>query len=395
MSNLKMIWKAAINIIKQGERLDVLAVLTWGLVLGIALYALPAQAPSVKANTPYILACFLLYIAAFFGATKGSLWQRLANTQYAFLAIQLTSAFGIMLMLPLDFIPILTIIWAGMLINFCRFSTALMMVLAVVVVWFSLYGWRWQKDYVMFTGALYATFHIFSLLMSQQTKKAQSASEQANELNRQLMATQQLLTQSTQQHERTRIARELHDLLGHHLTALTINLQVSSHLCEQAGNTEAKAKVDHSYALAKLLLSDVRDAVSTIKNHQAIDLNAAIDALVSNVPTLNVHRDIASDLKLDHIELANTIVRICQEALTNTLRHAKATDFWLSITQSADSIELRISDNGTVSGTLIPGNGLNGIKERAALVDGTAQFKKIEGALTISVVLPDTAMSLK
>ncbi|REL25559.1 sensor histidine kinase [Thalassotalea euphylliae] len=381
------------SISRQCERLDVLAVLTWGLVFAIALSALPTQASSVKANTPFILACFLLYLVAFFGATKTGYWRCSANTQRAFLVIQLASAFAIMLMLPLDFIPILTIIWAGMLINFCRFSTALLVVIALVTVWFSLYGWRWQKDYVMFTGALYFTFHIFSLLTSQQTKKAQSASEQANELNRQLLATQQLLTQSTQQHERTRIARELHDLLGHHLTALTINLQVSSHLCEQAGNAEAKAKVDHSYALAKLLLSDVRDAVSTIKSHQAIDLNAALDALVSNVPTLSVHLDIASDLKLEHIELATTIVRICQEALTNTLRHTNATDFWLSVTQGADTIELTITDNGTVSGTLTLGNGLTGIKERAALVGGTASFSQAEGALIISAVLPDSLVS--
>ncbi|REL30771.1 sensor histidine kinase [Thalassotalea euphylliae] len=382
-------YKAIAKISQHCERLDVLAVVTWGLVLAISLYALPSQTANVQANTLGIAICFAAYIVCFFGATKLNKASLFGRAHQVFLGLQLASAFAIMLMLPLDFIPILTIIWAGMLINFCRFETALLIIIALVVVWFSLYGWRWQKDHVLLTGSLYGTFHIFSLLMSQQTQKAKQASEQANELNRQLLATQQLLTQSTKQHERTRIARELHDLLGHHLTALTINLQVSSHLCERDGNSAAKEKVDESYALAKLLLSDVREAVSTIKANQAIDVQSAIEALVAGVPALKVHHSIQTDIQLDSFELANTLVRISQEAITNTLRHSGASEFWLSITQQRDEIQLKIYDNGTAPAKLVAGNGLSGITERAELLGGTVNFNRENDGLTIVVNLPN------
>ena len=55
--------------------------------------------------------------------------------------------------------------------------------------------------------------------------KEREAKEHANQLNRELLATQELLSQASKQAERVRIARNIHDLLGHHLTALTINLR--------------------------------------------------------------------------------------------------------------------------------------------------------------------------
>lgn len=381
-------YKIIANISQQCERLDVLAFVTWGLVLAISLYILPSQAASIQANTLPIMLCFMTYIIGFFGANKLNKALLLGHAQQVFYALQLMSAFAIMLMLPLDFISILTIIWAGMLIKFCRFETALVIVISLIAVWFTLYGWRWQKDHVLFTGLLYATFHIFSLLMSQQTLKAQQASEQANELNRQLLATQQLLTQSTKQHERTRIARELHDLLGHHLTALTINLQVSSHLCEREGNNAAKEKVDESYALAKLLLSDVREAVSTIKANQTIDLHAAIKAVVASVPALKINLNIQTDIQLESLELANTIVRICQEAITNTLRHSGASELWLSITKQQDEVQLKVYDNGTAPAKLPLGNGLSGISERAESLGGSASFEHQHSGLAIVVNIP-------
>ena len=104
-------------------------------------------------------------------------------------------------------------------------------------------------------------FNVFALIMVNTASKERQAEEYANQLNREFLATQKLLSQASKQAQRVRITRNIHDLLGHHLTALTINLQVASRITQG----EAKEKVESYHFLAKLLLSDVREAVSEIR----------------------------------------------------------------------------------------------------------------------------------
>lgn len=372
--------------------LDGLAVVTWGLVFAISLFILKGSSADYQEFSKPIVACFILYIVAFFGATRSGQFITFKYIQELFYFVQLLSAVGIMLMFPADYTPILTIIWAGMLIHFFSFRTSVVILIAVIIVWFSLYSWRWDKEHVYFTASLYGTFHLFSLLMSRQTQLAEQAREQADQLNRQLLATQHLLTQSTQQHERTRIARELHDLLGHHLTALTINLQVSAHLCASAGNQEAKDKVEQSYALAKLLLSDVREAVSTIKANDGMDLTSAIEMLIKDVPKLTIHyqssEQVDQVLNIEGLQIANDIIRIIQEAMTNTLRHSSATDFWMTLDLADNNIVLVMYDNGRAPKSLTLGNGLQGISERVNALNGTADFDVSSSFLAISISIP-------
>jgi signal transduction histidine kinase len=102
------------------------------------------------------------------------------------------------------------------------------------------------------------------------------ASQQADErdvqrrLNSELRATRALLAESTRIAERMRIARELHDLIGHHLTALSLNLEVASHLSNEA----ASEHVRKAQSTARLLLADVREAVSELRQDDAIDLTS-------------------------------------------------------------------------------------------------------------------------
>ena len=103
-----------------------------------------------------------------------------------------------------------------------------------------------------------------------------------------LQNTRLLATESSRIAERVRIARELHDLVGHHLTALTLNLEVASHLVE--GN--AKDKVRQAQSVAKLLLSDVREVVSQLRQDDAIDLTKALHSLVEGVPQLAIHLEL-------------------------------------------------------------------------------------------------------
>lgn len=206
--------------------------------------------------------------------------------------------------------------------------------------------------YVGFSGFVYVT----SLIARQQ---AQARDEQRR-LNSELRATRALLAESVRVNERTRIARELHDLLGHHLTALSLNLEVASHLT----SGPAQEHVGQAHTLARLLLSDVREAVSQIRGNQAIDMAATLLPLAGNVPGLQVHMALPQPFLIDDPERAHVLLRCTQELVTNAVRHAQADVLDLKYAWHGDAIVLEARDDGRGAEGGLVGNGLRGMRER-------------------------------
>ena len=214
---------------------------------------------------------------------------------------------------------------------------------------------------VMYVG--YSSFTFITGLVARQQAQAR---EEQRRLNAELRATRALLAESSRMSERLRISRELHDLLGHHLTALSLNLEVAGHLAEG----KALEHVRQSHTLAKLLLTDVREAVSQLREGGAIDLAAALQPLAENVPALAIHMDIESPLTLDDPERAHVLLRCTQEIITNTVRHAGASHLLLRMTQDEGRIRLEAIDNGRGCEVAKPGNGLRGMRERLSAYGG-------------------------
>ncbi|RBL64857.1 sensor histidine kinase, partial [Xanthomonas oryzae] len=119
-----------------------------------------------------------------------------------------------------------------------------------------------RPDFTLFAALmqslLYGGFSMFIFVTSLVARQQTDAREEQRRLNAELRATRALLAESARINERTRISRELHDLLGHHLTALSLNLEVAGHITEG----QAQEHVRQAHTLAKLLLTDVREAVS-------------------------------------------------------------------------------------------------------------------------------------
>ena len=143
--------------------------------------------------------------------------------------------------------------------------------------------------------------------------------------------------------ERTRISRELHDLLGHHLTALSLNLEVAGHLTPEG---RAREHVQQAHTLAKLLLTDVREAVSQLREGGAIDLAAALQPLSENVPAIDIHMDIEGPLTIDDPERAHVLLRCTQEIITNAVRHANAHNLWINARRQGGTIVVDARDDG-------------------------------------------------
>ena len=360
--------------------------LTWSLVTGLAVLIIARNTDAYSDNFGLLLILGLVNLASLLASANENhvltvRYRRVAHT------VQLLSTFAIAWLLPFSFLPIYTIIWLAIGTGLYAERTLWWHLVGCMLGWYIIMRYSWQDSGAVFSVALYGTFHLFALLMGRVAISAEVARDRAEFLNSELIATQHLLSEASRQSERTRIARDLHDLLGHHLTALSINLQ----LAERLADGEAKEKIAESRALARLLLSDVRDAVSTLREESEVDFSRAVSLLVERVPQLNIHLDIEDGLAIDEFEVAESLLRCVQEALTNTLRHSGATESWIRLWREDDTVYLDIRDNGRSGREIVEGNGLAGMRERIARLQGALNVDTQDDALHLRVTIPVAA----
>ncbi|MCR6687419.1 sensor histidine kinase [Pseudoxanthomonas sp.] len=233
----------------------------------------------------------------------------------------------------------------------------------------------------------YVGFSAFVLTTAYVARQQAQARDEQRRLNAELRATRALLAESARVNERTRISRELHDLLGHHLTALSLNLEVASHMTEG----RAQEHVRQAHTLAKLLLTDVREAVSQLRDASGgIDLATALRPLADHVPALDIDLQIESPLAVDDPERAHVVLRCTQEIITNAVRHAGARHLAIRVWREDGAIRLEARDDGQGADGLVPGNGLRGMRERLQHCGGTLDIQTRRGAgfqLRLSVPL--------
>jgi two-component system sensor histidine kinase UhpB len=182
---------------------------------------------------------------------------------------------------------------------------------------------------------------------------------------------------NTQEEERQRIARGLHDEVGQTMTGV---LLVLKRLGRDA-TPEQRAALDEAQAAVKASLEDVRRTAQELRPEilDHLDLPSALTNLArtfSDRTGIPVRRQLATQLpKLDpKIELV--LYRVAQEGLTNAARHSGASEVTLTLEHDADSVVLRVLDNGRgFEGKHAEGGGLRGIRERALIVGGAVAIK--------------------
>lgn len=255
--------------------------------------------------------------------------------------------------------------------------------LLVVPVYVVGQGFGWAEAVLL--SLLQAGFCVFVFVTSLVARQQALAREDQRRLNAELRAARALLAESARVNERTRISRELHDLLGHHLTALSLNLEVAAHL----SSGKARQHVGQAHTLAKLLLSDVREAVSQLRVGGAIDMAATLPPLAENVPGLEVRMELPDPFLIDDPERAQVLLRCTQEVITNTVKHAQAQHLWLVYTRTRDLIRLQARDDGQGSDAYRVGNGLRGLRERVIGYGGSVEVATASGAgFALDIRLP-------
>ena len=169
--------------------------------------------------------------------------------------------------------------------------------------------------------------------------------------------------------ERERIGRDLHDLLGHTLSLITLKLELSRKLFGR-DNAAACRELEEAERVARHALAEVRSAVTGIRS---TDLAAELASARLLLESSAVHLDYGSLPDSLPQEVERTLALVIREAVTNIHRHAAATEACVRFTRTAEKLDMQISDNGK-GGLAAHGNGVSGMCERVRAIGGTLQI---------------------
>ena len=226
---------------------------------------------------------------------------------------------------------------------------------------------------------------IFIVVFTQMALNEESSRREVERLLNELTAVNQRLREYAIQaedlataKERNRLAREIHDGLGHYLTTIYMQIQAARAV---SGNDKGRAEAILSKAqnLTQEALADVRHSVAALRS--PIDghkpLADMIGGLLDGARNAGIEPEliVSGDERPLNPQTRWTLYRAAQEGISNTCKHAHASRLWINLdfTQSA-CVELEVEDNGVGPGEYTEGFGLMGLKERVSSVGGELQI---------------------
>ena len=198
--------------------------------------------------------------------------------------------------------------------------------------------------------------------------------------------------------ERNRIAREIHDAVGHNLTALRIQLENAVMLCQV--DSQQEVHLQAAQQLAAKALTEIRQSVATLRADplQGKPLHDALQFLCHTFQhqitgELVYALQISAPVKR---EVSTTVYRLAQEALTNVMKHSQANQIKLRIQSNFDELWLMVEDNGIGFDPTqtTAGFGLNSMQERAVAMGGQLSIVTAPGqGCQLTAKLPLTSLS--
>lgn len=231
----------------------------------------------------------------------------------------------------------------------------------------------------------FAGFQLFAVLVMRYANKAEQMAEDLQSVNARLLATRSLLAETARDQERLRLSRELHDVAGHKVTALKLNLRALARRLDD----DAAAEVDKATGLADELLQDLRSVVRHLRETEGIDLAKSLREVARPFPRPRLALHLDEDARIPRTDQAETMLRMVQEALTNAARHGPAETLHVRLEREAEHLVLTVEDDGRAGEDVRPGNGLTGMRERLAELDGSLEISRSTlGGLKLTASLP-------
>jgi len=244
-------------------------------------------------------------------------------------------------------------------------------------------GW----DQVWTTMPIFVAGQLFILVFTQMAVSEEQARHEVQglvheleEANRQLRAYALQAEDLAVSKERNRMAREIHDGLGHHLTALNMQIKAARAVLSAKNEARTGELLANAESLTQKALVDVRQSVFALRENVS-DVGSLPD-LVMNVVKIceangiTVEFNVIGSERFLSAQVSLTIIRTAQECVNNALKHSHASNMALDLDYtSPDVVSITYRDNGVGSDNLEGGFGLIGMKERVQLLDGKIEIR--------------------
>ncbi len=314
------------------------------------------------------LALFLVFGPAFwYSSIRGPRSQPL---RIAALLLETFAAIGMTYLLQDYFV--------GFLLVIVSWQVALLLPLGISIGWVTaasallLYflephyymGWRWGAS------AAFIGFQVFAVVAAAMAKSESEAREDQAKINADLVSTRELLRESSKLGERIRISRELHDSVGHHLTALCLHLEAALN----GPADQASEGIQHAQNASRRALEEVRSVVSAMQGGEEIQLRAALQLLAEGIPRVRLNLSVPDELRITDPARANAVLRCVQEITTNTLKHSDAANLWVTLRLNRGGIEIEARDDGQSHAKRKSGFGLTSMRQRFEELGGGVTF---------------------
>jgi signal transduction histidine kinase len=362
------------------RRLTYLGVATW-LLIGIPSIFEELQRGTLF--TPRLLAwlaCYVVWVVLFVLTTTPKCPPK---GQLPLIFLQSLLALACLSLAAVAFMPVLLVMVAAELGASVSLRVGAMWIVLQTVAFGLIFAAHSSEPVAAATA--YLAFQVFGFLSLRIAHSEASARRELAEMHAELQVTNGLLDLNSRNEERLRIARDLHDLLGHHLTALSLNLEVASH---KAGG-EALEQIEKSKAITKLLLSDVRDVVSSLRHDEPVDLMVALTHLQRAIPKPVIELDVPQAVIVTDPQIAQVALRSIQEIVTNAVRHSGARTLRIRLIDDGRMVNIEARDDGAGADHVQYGNGLSGMRERLEGVGGSVEVSSARGkGFEVKIRLP-------
>ncbi len=244
-------------------------------------------------------------------------------------------------------------------------------------------------SFALNSALLYAFVLAFVLLLVGALLAERQSQQQLTRANQRLRDYARLSEERATLQERNRIARELHDSIGHHLIAQSIQLENVALFLSEARDRAAD-HLEKARQLGKAALSDIRNSVATLKARPAAASGLADPLAIAVSKLLQGFDDPGRCQAIGRIDLAAepsppvamALYRVVQEALSNVAKHARASRIEVSLGDRAGTLELTVTDNGCgfEPAENATGFGLQNMRERVEALGGHLEVRSQPGS---------------
>lgn len=214
-------------------------------------------------------------------------------------------------------------------------------------------------------------------------EELKTANGQLQVMNEQLKDFAAMQKKMGEVEERNRIAREIHDTLGHTMTGLSAGIDACSALIDFSVE-ETKKQLQLLAKVARQGLQDIRRSMNKLRPDalEKHNLETALEKLmVETMDTSNVliqYESTVEEMKFEEDE-EDIIYRVVQESITNAIRHGAATKIYINFRTIENLLVIRIQDNGRGCTDIHKGFGLTHMKERVQMLQGTIHYDGSHG----------------